>query len=239
MPSARQLVINGVVHPLHEQIRWHEGVLYLPNECRALFALHLRSVPIPEVQHAPGTFDGSEPGLLTWSGKRSAPVATTGTRHTAAPLPTAWRVRGERRWRYIVIHHSATRVGGAKSFHRAHAKKWKNGLGYHFVIGNGTSTPDGFIEVGPRWKRQGQGIDGAHAGNKRYNKYGIGICLVGDFNGGGPTAKQLAALRRLCRTLMAHYGIPRSAIFPHRDVRKGHTDCPGKRFPFRAFVASL
>jgi hypothetical protein len=85
-----------------------------------------------------------------------------------------------------VIHHSATPNGGADSFGREHQKKWPNGLGYHFVIGNGTDTNDGQVEVGPRWKRQGDGIDGAHAGNEEYNKYGIGVCIVGDFNSARP-----------------------------------------------------
>ena len=46
--------------------------------------------------------------------------------------------------RAIVIHHSATDRGGAKAFDEYHRKKngWDE-LGYHFVIGNGTDTPDG------------------------------------------------------------------------------------------------
>ncbi|MFQ5589758.1 MAG: peptidoglycan-binding protein, partial [Phycisphaerae bacterium] len=53
------------------------------------------------------------------------------------------------RWTTIVIHHSATETGGASLFDRFHRKRGWDGLGYHFVIGNGTDTPDGLIEVGP------------------------------------------------------------------------------------------
>lgn len=235
MPSTKSIQINNQVYPLEGMIRWRHGVLYLPGTARALLAENLRAIPIPEVAHDPELFDGSEP-VVGWGSRKR----TTRKRiRRGRPLPAAWRVRSRRSWKYIVIHHSATQVGDAKSFHRSHSKKWQNGLGYHFVIGNGTTTPDGKVQVGPRWTRQNKGIDGAHAGNKRYNRFGIGICLVGDFNGGRPSPRQLVALRRLCKALMSRYRIPRSRIYQHQSVRRGHTDCPGKNFPFRAFVRSL
>ncbi|HHT9113865.1 MAG TPA: hypothetical protein ACFYD0_11140, partial [Candidatus Wunengus sp. YC65] len=54
-----------------------------------------------------------------------------------------------RDWRYIVVHHSATSSGNAAEFDKYHRRKkgWENGLGYHFVIGNGNGTPDGKIEI--------------------------------------------------------------------------------------------
>lgn len=245
MPGTHHVVLNQQQHPLGGMIRWRDGVLYMPGEARAVLAEHMRLVPVPEVASDPKLFNGTDPGadlFLPASARRTEQPNYTARRaeRSSASMPGDWKVKGERRWRYIVIHHSATGAGGAESFHREHAKKWQNGLGYHFVIGNGTHTGDGEIEVGTRWKRQGQGIDGAHAGNKRYNKWGIGICLVGSFNNGGrPTAKQLDALRLLCQTLMTRYGIPKSQIFPHKDVRRGHTDCPGKSFPFQQFVRSI
>ena len=239
MPSTKKLTVNGEGHAMREMIRWRNGVLYLPGEARTILAENLRLLPIPEVAHDDTQFDGREVHLAAWRGQHSAPTGSATRSQKSRSLPTAWTVKGERKWRYIVIHHSATTVGGAASFHREHAKKWKNGLGYHFVIGNGSSTQNGEIEVGPRWLRQGKGIDGAHAGNKRYNKFGVGVCLVGDYSKSGPSKDQIAALRKLCRTLMARYGIPKSRIFPHKDVRRGHTDCPGKKFPFKAFVRSL
>ncbi|MDK1032010.1 MAG: hypothetical protein QGD94_08400, partial [Planctomycetia bacterium] len=44
----------------------------------------------------------------------------------------------ERRWAWIVVHHSATRRGSALIFGRFHRenRRWDE-LGYHFVIGNG------------------------------------------------------------------------------------------------------
>ena len=54
----------------------------------------------------------------------------------------------ENGWKYIILHHSATDEGNAKNFDDYHRekKKWKYGLAYHFVIGNGTDSRDGEIE---------------------------------------------------------------------------------------------
>ncbi|MCB7128401.1 MAG: peptidoglycan recognition protein family protein [Candidatus Brocadiales bacterium] len=134
-------------------------------------------------------------------------------------------------WRYIVIHHSATRGGSAGVFDDYHRNErgWKNGLGYHFVIGNGTQSGDGEIEVGQRWKRQ---LYGAHAGDGYFNRKGIGICLVGNFEEDeGPSRKQLESLEKIIRYLSKQYDIPLSRIITHKDVRENHTVCPGKNFP--------
>jgi len=157
----------------------------------------------------------------------------TGSRHPATPasVEPAWRIPSgvaARKWRYIVIHHSGTDEGSAAAFDRYHrkVKGWK-GLAYHFVIGNGHGTVDGAVEAGPRWK--GQRV-GAHAGVQKYNDFGIGICLVGNFEKSVPTKKQLVALRRLLRHLMSRFGIRPSDVIRHSDILP--TKCPGKRFPW-------
>ncbi len=213
VPGDRFVTVNGARVDVGGRIRWTNGVLMVP--AAASRSIRARLAATPPAKAAPAT----------------AVIA--------APLPAAWKTKANRRWRWIVIHHSATAKGGAKSFHASHKKKWRHGLGYHFVIGNGTHTRNGEVEVGSRWTRQGQGIDGAHAGNKRYNQLGIGVCLVGDFNERAPGAGQLASLRQLCRALMKRFEIPRSEVRLHRDVRRGSTECPGKRFPFQSFQRSL
>ncbi len=140
--------------------------------------------------------------------------------------PTAAKLSG--RWTQIIVHHSATAVGGAKSFDRAHrAKGWEE-LGYHFVIGNGTETPDGAIEVGSRWNKQKHGAH-CKTPNNTANLEGIGICLVGDFTRTRPTPAQLASLERLTRYLSWQCRIPPDRITTHRDVT-GKTACPGHNF---------
>ena len=74
----------------------------------------------------------------------------------AAGAASDTAVAPTREWEWIIIHHSATRVGSAEVFDAAHrARGMINGLAYHFVIDNGTEgKPDGFIETGPRWIKQ-------------------------------------------------------------------------------------
>lgn len=141
------------------------------------------------------------------------------------------------RWTTIVIHHSATAKGGAKTFDRFHRRRGWDELGYHFVIGNGTDTPDGAIEVGPRWRKQKHGAH-CKTPDNYYNDHGIGICLVGDFTKTSPTQKQLASLRRLLGFLSnaCH-------ILPNRITRHGtinhKTKCPGQHFAIGPIRRSL
>src|ERR1043166_3851126 len=94
----------------------------------------------------------------------------------ALSLPVRAEVAPARQWEFIVIHHSATRVGSAEAFDAAHrARGMINGLAYHFVIDNGTDgKDDGLIETGPRWVNQ---MHGGHCRQAYINERGIGICL--------------------------------------------------------------
>ena len=156
------------------------------------------------------------------------------------PAPGFWGSE----WRYIVIHHSASPSGNAASFDRAHRSKGWDGLGYHFVIGNGKGSPDGELTPGERWVSQKHG---AHAGHlpsntpkeerNAYNEFGIGICLVGNFQKSAPTARQMETLKALVTQLRADYGISTENIVGHRHVN--HTLCPGKSFPWGRLFAAL
>lgn len=145
-------------------------------------------------------------------------------RHVIALYPNS-------QWKYIVIHHTATDVGKAFSIHQSHQDRgfW-NGLGYHFLIDNGTlGKGDGQIEVAPRWIKQ---QCGAHCKAGGMNDKGIGIALVGNFNQEQPTPTQLQSLVYLLKTLCDYYHIPSSSIVGHRDVEGAATECPGRRFPW-------
>jgi N-acetylmuramoyl-L-alanine amidase len=130
-----------------------------------------------------------------------------------------------RPWRWIVIHHSATTTGGAAAFDTMHRAKGWDELGYDFVIGNGTDTADGQIEVGPRWTKQKYGAH-AKTPDNRFNEYGIGICLVGNFDVERPTPKQMQSLTRLVSYLMRTYHITPDRVMGHSDTKP--TECPGK-----------
>jgi hypothetical protein len=141
------------------------------------------------------------------------------------------------RWRYIVIHNSGTRQGSAKAFeyYHLHVRKMPNGLAYPFVIGNGSSSGDGEIEIGNRWRRQ---VNGGHVHSDYLNNIALGICLVGDFNRDKPTKRQIEALEELTRYLRMRVGkIDRqfAIVKAHREINppRWPTDCPGDDFPYR------
>lgn len=131
-------------------------------------------------------------------------------------------------WKYIVIHHSATHAGNAASFHTFHTDQGYGGLCYHFVIGNGNGSGDGQVEEGFRWKEQ---IAGTHVavGSWYHNIFGIGICLVGNFETSAPTEKQMAALSTLIKRLSKTYRIPAENIIGHRSVQVGEIDWDANR----------
>ena len=130
-----------------------------------------------------------------------------------------------RAWHWIVIHHSATPTGSAAEFDRMHKAKGWDELGYHFVIGNGTGSGDGQVEVGSRWRSQKWGAH-AKTSDNRFNRFGIGICLVGNFDNERPTKAQLASLSKLVAFLMKTYNVPAERVIGHGDTKA--TDCPGK-----------
>ncbi len=134
-------------------------------------------------------------------------------------------------WRYIVIHHSATGAGNARAFGQFHSKRrrMQHGLAYHFVINNGNGGRNGNVEVGQRWKEQ---WPGGHTANRLMNEIGIGICLVGNFETGQPTQKQLESLVILAKLLQEQCGIPDRNVILHRHVAQRGTLCPGKKFPW-------
>jgi hypothetical protein len=162
---------------------------------------------------------------------KPAPVAVApqveAPRAAAVVAPqAAWVPQAKARpWKYIVIHHSATPDGNAAKFDREHKAKGWDELGYHFVVDNGRGGPDGRVEVGPRWPKQKWGAH-AKTPDNRFNEQGIGICLVGNFENGRPTAKQMQATVRLVAWLMQTYNIPAKNVIGHDDTKS--TLCPGR-----------
>jgi hypothetical protein len=154
---------------------------------------------------------------------------------TAANIEAIRRAPVQRaRWKFVIVHNSGTRQGSAKVFdyYHRHVRRMKNGLAYHFVIGNGTSTRNGQIEIGERWIRQ---MRGGHVHSDYMNNIGLGICLVGDFNRDQPTRAQLEACEELIRYLQERCG--KMVVRPHREVNppRWATDCPGDVFPYGWF----
>src|SRR5438093_2003976 len=142
------------------------------------------------------------------------------------------------KWKYIVIHHSASpsaSVKGMDYYHRVE-RHMENGLAYHFVIGNGHSMKDGEIAIGRRWSAQ---LDGGHLASEALNRTAIGICLVGNFDAERPTRRQMESLRSLVEFLLARCHLGADAVRTHQQINPIYTRCPGHNFPAKSFLKEL
>lgn len=164
------------------------------------------------------------------------------TRNIDKNIPGDWLPPSqlEKKWTAIVIHHSGTTNGNVAIFDKWHrqGRHWE-GVGYNFVVGNGTDSADGQVEVTFRWRQQ---TTGAHCKtpNNWANEDAVGICLVGNFNETVPTARQMESLVKLTRFLQNRYGIAKNRIYGHNDTPGAKiTDCPGKKFPTARFKSML
>ncbi|MCS7204161.1 MAG: N-acetylmuramoyl-L-alanine amidase [Leptospiraceae bacterium] len=131
----------------------------------------------------------------------------------------------EKRWRYIVIHHSASDIGNLEYYKKLHQeeKGWDN-IAYHFVINNGSmGTIPGQIEESELWKKRKSGYS---TKNWLVNTFGISIVIVGNLEEHPPLPQQYEALLNLVFQLSKKYDIPPERIFGHREIQ--NTKCPGK-----------
>lgn len=155
----------------------------------------------------------------------------------AGPISPVVSLYPSKKWKYIIIHHSGTDEGSSLSFDKYHQGKGWDGIGYHFVIDNGTKEKqDGQIEVSPRWIKQ---ENGSHCRASCMNTKAIGICLVGNFSKESVSSKQMDSLVYLVNTLRKYYKIPAKKILGHSQVAGATTECPGKNFPWIKFRNKL
>lgn len=170
---------------------------------------------------------------------RLPPPASTPAPAGVDPIARAIRVPGgvaAAHWQVIVIHHSASDNDSPASIDRWHRQRGWDGLGYHFVIGNGVNYPDGELYVGARWRSQTHGAHcktgpGVYLNHKCPNNYfndrGIGICLIGNLENHAPTPRQLDTLTRLIAALSQVANIPPEAVYGHGEITH-RTACPGE-----------
>jgi len=183
-------------------------------------------------------------GLVCWAAMPKRDRETSSPEEPQdASLESVIRPNGmapPREWKYIIIHHSATRSATLEAIDRWHRETLHtDDAGYHFVINNGraTGTRDGEILATPRWANQRAGAHCQVAGHPEFNEQGIGICLVGHFNREQPTAAQMASLEALVAALAARYHIPLERVVGHGELK--NTECPGTLFPMRTFLWEL
>jgi hypothetical protein len=142
------------------------------------------------------------------------------------------------RWTGIVIHHLGDPFGTPESIHRQHLSWGYQGLGYHFLVGNGNGLANGEIHVGYRWIEQ---LPGAHVigeAGRDHNEHSIGICLVGNGDRHGFADRQLKHLTRLVQRLQQEFSIPSDNVYLHQDLAAELTS-PGRLFPEAEFRSQL
>ena len=142
---------------------------------------------------------------------------------TDSPVRTA-------RWKYIYVHHSRTVAGNAATLANT-----TEGVGDHFVIGNGDGCLDGEIQIGQRWNKQ---LTAAPpAGAREIDPDCISICLVGDFDRGVPTPIQLHRLEQLTLALQSRLRIPARNVLLMDQLASPAGS--GRYFPTSAFREQL
>ena len=142
--------------------------------------------------------------------------------------------KADRPWKYVVLHHSATATGSYGAIDQEHRKRlgWE-GCGYHFVIGNGTGSPDGQIEVAQRWSDQKHGIHCRNGKNPDVSEYGIGICLVGNLDDTPPTPARSPPRKRSWPFSGPATRFPPTTSAPTRNSPAPPPPAPASTFPPR------
>ncbi|HRP64026.1 MAG TPA: peptidoglycan recognition family protein [Phycisphaerales bacterium] len=201
------------------------------------------SAPSKRTQVVWGCFVGAITlvgGLLALSDHKAQPgflatsLSTYPERGIADPIFQIAAPLDRTRWKSIVIHDLGAPAGDAESVHRRHVSFGYQGLGYHFLIGNGNGLGDGVVHAGYRWNDQ---LPGAHAlGDAAdwHNQHSISICLIGNGDRRPFTDRQIAHLTNLVQRLQRELNIPASSVYLHRDIAEGMTPAitsPGRYFP--------
>jgi len=176
----------------------------------------------------------AQPKTYTYEGPISEPVQQS--RYVSHPqwLPSR-NAEQKSKWEAIVIHHTAMDEGSASMIDESHRNIGYDGIGYDFVINNGTGNPDGLVEVGYRWKDQ---LTGAHCRpsgctDNYWNEHSIGVVMIGNFEHYSPTSKQYKSLAEVINFLQKRYNIPHSKVYSHYNVPDASTKCPGRHFSKR------
>jgi N-acetyl-anhydromuramyl-L-alanine amidase AmpD len=130
--------------------------------------------------------------------------------------------------KFVLLHHDASLAGDvydAKKLYAQEAnyhisKGWGH-LGYSFRIAR-----DGTIYQTVPYEEIG-----AHAGNYKYFRNSMGVCLDGSFDKQKPSDAQIKALRDFMDHLSYHSpelpGVVRKSWYSHKEVRTNPTFCCG------------
>ena len=113
-------------------------------------------------------------------------------------------------WKTIVIQQLNQPSGTPERVDREHKQLGLDGLGYHFLIGNGNGLGDGFVHIGYRWIEQSPAVKPFNASDMDHQT--ISICLIGNGDRRPFTEIQLLHVTRLVQRLQVELGIPESRV---------------------------
>jgi len=153
----------------------------------------------------------------------------------------------ERRWIYIMLHHSLTKDGATVSWQairRYHKETmgWRD-IGYHFGIELiGDNPPPSPLNLRGELKGGyeilvGRPLDQEGAHCVGMNQKAIGICFVGNFDESEVPPEQWKKGIELVRSLLKLLDIPIRYVVGHRDYAA--KTCPGKLFDMDLFRKEL
>lgn len=160
-------------------------------------------------------------------GLNMSPLASAETIGGANSLITTRRPLAN--WQAIVIHHSGSLVGSHATIEKDQQASKIEGLGHHFIIGNGTGMDDGQVHIGYRWLDQSPVVHASGTNAKFYNDGAVSICLVGDGNRQPFTAAQMQQLRTLVESLRKQLGLPADRVLLASDIAP--VSDPGRLYP--------
>jgi len=143
---------------------------------------------------------------------------------------------------HLVIHHSATKAGDAEAFYRFHTDPEPQGrgwadIGYHAVVPNGVSKPNGIIQLGRDLDNDNDVFEHQGAGVLGMNRHTLHICGTGNFDETEPDPQdlQIRTIAILSCQIMRIFNIPVHRVIGHREagaiegVPKVHKTCPGSK----------
>lgn len=142
----------------------------------------------------------------------------------------------------IIIHHSLTKDSGTVSW-GAIERYHRQVLGYRDISYNfGLEVITTALGELAYYAMVGRDININAAGEpkKGSNKWGVHICIVGNFDLQPPPEEMLKMLRyRLVRPLMDQYNILPNRVLGHTELDRPDKSCPGSKFNMPAFRRSL
>ena len=139
-------------------------------------------------------------------------------------------------WSTIVIQDLGQPSGVVSRIERNHKMKGLNGIGYHFVIGNGNGLGDGNIHVGYRWIDQ---LPAARpAQSSMWDEATISICLVGNGDRRPFSDTQIRHLTRLVQRLQQELSIPSESVLLANELNNSSVS-PGQYFAEAQFRGKL